>query len=303
MLTSNGYVLDESPARLAELETTPKRQHTDRDALWERLRRDGYLLLRGALDRDTVMDFRRYYFSETAPVDGYVEPADPVLGLAPEPPDGPPLESSGPTSEVARPGGVFDREKLHHVLFSTIVPGPEYAAFCTQPAVRGFFEWFLGGETFLHKRKIIRCTRPAEMGVGAATQAHYDLVYLREGTDRVLSCWIPIGDTPIERGGLTYLSGSHHRVLAEERDGTLPRPARSITADLPSLADKYDTQWMITDYAAGDMVVHSAYIMHAALDNVATDRVMRLSTDIRYQRADQPIDWRWQNHWHINDGL
>lgn len=30
---------------------------------------------------------------------------------------------------------------------------------------------------------------------------------------------------------------------------------------------------------------------------------MRLSTDIRYQRAADPIDWRWQEHWHHQDGL
>ena len=47
--------------------------------------------------------------------------------------------------------------------------------------VKGWFEWFLGGEPFLHKRKIIRQTAPGENGIGTATQAHYDLVYLRGG--------------------------------------------------------------------------------------------------------------------------
>lgn len=30
---------------------------------------------------------------------------------------------------------------------------------------------------------------------------------------------------------------------------------------------------------------------------------MRMSTDIRYQRRSEPIDWRWQEHWHSGDGL
>jgi hypothetical protein len=30
---------------------------------------------------------------------------------------------------------------------------------------------------------------------------------------------------------------------------------------------------------------------------------MRLSTDIRYQRTTDPIDWRWQEHWNDEDGL
>ena len=51
------------------------------------------------------------------------------------------------------------------------------------------------------------------------------------------------------------------------------------------------------------MVVHSAHIIHAGTDNKDPDGVMRLSTDIRYQRSSEPIDWRWQEHWHDQDGL
>jgi ectoine hydroxylase-related dioxygenase (phytanoyl-CoA dioxygenase family) len=117
----------------------------------------------------------------------------------------------------------------------------------------------------------------------------------------VLSAWIPLGDCPVSRGGLTYLERSHHRVLAEEAAGKLKRPAASITADLPALAEQYDANWLVTDYAAGDVVIHTAHMIHAALDNVSD--VTRLSTDIRYQRADEAVDARWQAHWHDKDWL
>lgn len=283
MLTSNGYRLDPAPRRLGELRPVPDGQRHDRGALWERLRRDGYLFLPGALDRDEVLAFRRYYFAELAGT-GLVAPGtDPAAGLAAD--------------------GPVDRQALRRVLFGRIVPGEAYRRFCTQPAIRDFYAWLLAGRTFLHRRKIIRHTQPGETGVGTATQAHYDLVYLREGTDRVLSSWVPLGDCPLALGGLVYLERSHHRVLAEEAAGTLRRPAASITADLPALADEYDARWLVADYAAGDMMVHSAHLIHAALDNVDPAGRLRLSTDIRYQRADQPIDWRWQQHWHDRDGL
>jgi len=261
VLTSNGYVLDER--RLGELSVVPEQERRDRSRLRERLQRDGYLFLTGLLDPQEVMAFRRYYF-----------------GLI---------------------GSVTERATYRKVLFDQIVPGAEYAAFCTQPALKGWFEWFLGGDPFLHKRKIIRQTAPGENGIGTATQAHYDLVYLRGGSDQVLSAWIPLGDCPVSRGGLTYLEGSHHRVLADEASGRLKRPAASMTADLPGLAEEYDASWLVTDYSAGDVVIHTAHTVHAALDNVSTD--MRLSTDIRYQRADDAIDGRWQHHWHDRDGL
>ena len=279
MLTSNGHVLDESAARLGALEPVPDAIRQDRDALWDRLRADGYLFLPGALDRATVREFRRFYFDQLR-----------VTGL-----------TRIGTDDLVGEGEV-DREKLRHILFRRIVPGPEYLAFCTQPAIRGWYEWFLGGAPFLHRRKLIRHTSPGEAGIGTATQAHYDLVYLREGTDRVLSSWIPLGDCATDRGGLIYLQDSHRAVLAEERAGGV-RPKGWITADLPELARRYDTRWLVADYAAGDMVIHSAYTIHAALDNVDPGGVMRLSTDIRYQRTDEPIDWRWQNDWHDHDGL
>ena len=247
--------------RVGELRVVPAAERGDLLGLRERLARDGYLFLTGLLDRAVVEEFREYYF-----------------GLI---------------------GAVADKASYRKVLFEQIVPGDEYASFCRQ--LKGWFGWFLGGEPFLHKRKIIRQTAPGENGIGTATQAHYDLVYLREGSDQVLSAWIPLGDCPVSQGGLTYLEGSHHRVLAEEAAGRLKRPAASMTADLPGLAEEYDANWLVADYRAGDVVVHTAHTVHAALDNVSED--MRLSTDIRYQRADDAIDARWQHHWHDRDGL
>lgn len=281
-LTSNGYRLDAAADRLGRLEPVPADERENRDALWARLRRDGYLYLQGFLDVEVVLAFRRFYFEALRDVG--------LLDRAAAPRDG-------------RDGsGVVDRAALRDVLFGTIVPSPEYQAFCTQPRVVDFFQWLYGDETFLHKRKILRHTRPGEAGVGTATQAHYDLVYLREGTDRLLSLWVPLGDTPLELGPLIYLERSHVPVAAQEAAGELLRAA-SITADLPSLAERYDARWLVTDFQAGDVMVHSPHIIHASLDNVDPGGRIRLSTDIRYQRAGDPIDWRWQQHWYDGDGL
>ena len=282
MITSNGYLLDERPERLGRLEPVPTALRDDKTALWDRLRRDGYLYLSDHLDPAVVRDFRAYYFGELAPT-GLVEP--------------------GRTDEGIDSRADVDLALTRRVLFDDVVPGDRYAALTSHPSIRGWFQWFLGDDVHLHKRRIIRHTRPGETGIGAATQAHYDLVYLREGTDRVLSMWIPLGDCTVENGGLAYLEGSHHRVMAQERAGTLQMPAASITADLPALADEYDSRWLINDYRAGDVMVHSAHIVHASTDNVDPVRRIRLSTDIRYQRVSDPIDWRWQEHWHEDDGL
>jgi hypothetical protein len=282
MITSNGYALDERPERLGRLEPVPMNLRTDKAALWDRMRRDGYLYLTQHLDPQVVRDFRAYYFDALAPT-----------GLIAE----------GGAAEGIDSGGEVDRALTRSILFDDVVPGERYASLTSHPEILDWFEWFLDDDVHLHKRRILRHTRPGESGIGTATQAHYDLVYLREGTDRVLSMWIPLGDCAVERGGLAYLEGSHHRVMAQERAGTLKMPAASITADLPALADEYDARWLLADYRAGDVVVHSAHIVHASTDNVDPDGRIRLSTDIRYQRLSEPIDWRWQEHWFDGDGL
>lgn len=276
VLTSNGYVLDERPDRLGWLESVPPEETTSRRALLRRLGRDGYLFLPGFLDPRVVEAFRDYYFDTLAPA-----------GLRP----------------VDDGSGDPDPATLRQILFSSVVPGREYDALCQHPVIKQWFAWLLADDVHLHKRKILRHIRPGEAGIGTATQAHYDLVYLREGTDRVLSMWIPLGDCPIERGGLVYLEGSHHRIRIEEREGRLKRPAKSLTADLPALADEYDARWLRADYRAGDVVVHCSQIVHAALDNCDATQAVRLSTDIRYQRKNETIDARWQNHWADTDGL
>ena len=276
MLTSNGYVLDEQPDRLGWLEPVPEVERSSRPDLIGRLDRDGYLYLPGFLDPAVVEDFRAYYFTVLKPA-----------GL----------------DQRQRHDVPLDLGLLRQILFEEIVPGSPYEALCRHPVIAEWFRWLLAEVVHLHKRKIIRHVRPGEVGVGTATQAHYDLVYLREGTDRVLSMWIPLGDCPLERGGLVYLQGSHHRVRREESEGRLQRPAASITADLPKLADDQGARWLRANYRAGDVVVHCSQIIHAALDNVDSDDTVRLSTDIRYQRTTESIDKRWQQHWVDTDGL
>lgn len=281
-LTSNGYRLELTPERWGALDAVTAAERGDRDALWTRLQRDGYLHLPGLLDREAVLNFRRYYFEKLAAT-GLTEP--------------------GRASLDGRDSGrAVDRATMRRTLFGEIVPGTEYERFCTQPALRGWFDWMYAEESFLHRRRILRHVRPGETGIGTATHAHYDLVYIREGTDQLLSAWIPLGDVPLERGPLIYLEGTHGDYLRAEGRGE-QLPPQGITADLPTLADKLNRRWLGTDFRAGDVMIHSPYLVHASLDNVDRGGMLRLSTDIRYQRTSDPIDWRWQDHWHDRDGL
>jgi len=151
------------------------------------------------------------------------------------------------------------------------------------------------------------------------TGGHYDLIYLRGGTEHICTSWIPIGDTPVEIGGLIYLEGSDawgRKLEAEfkEKNKDLP-PEERVSAynknmktgwlylDLATLADEVNARWLVADYEAGDMLVHSPYMIHASTMNIDPQKHIRLSTDIRYQLVRDEIDVRWSNHWSFDDML
>jgi ectoine hydroxylase-related dioxygenase (phytanoyl-CoA dioxygenase family) len=192
-----------------------------------------------------------------------------------------------------------------------------YESFCLHPKLVRFLDAFLEGPSYLHKRKIIRHTKPGDK---SATGAHYDLIYLRAGTDRFCTVWIPIGDCPVEMGGLVYLEGSDAKGRELEAEFTRKHadlsPQERISAynknmsregwiskDLPALAQRFGSRWLIADYQAGDIMLHSPYMIHAATTNQDSQGRLRLSTDIRFQNVRDEIDARWGNHWTLEDML
>ncbi len=122
-------------------------------------------------------------------------------------------------------------------------------------------------------------------------------------------------------GGLTYLEGSHaigaaHGGPSSSKDNADLSPEERISAynrnmteggwvskDLPDMAERFNTRWLIADYEAGDVVLHSPFMIHASTTNQSAGRRIRLSTDIRYQNVDDEIDARWSNHWSLDDML
>ena len=293
-LEANGKVLSKAPNRLGYL--SPTQPSVGIEAVRHLYATQGYVWLKGLLPRGDVVDFRGWVLSHLSE-SGLLKPrTDPSLGIASD--------------------DAFDRQLADRRLMS-LVRSTAYEGFCAQPRMSRLMDEFVGGLSYLHKRKIMRFTLP---GTAVATPAHYDLVYLRGGTSRVVTAWIPLGDVSIDMGGLIYLEGSHAVGAAMEaqfaRDNAELTPEERISAynrnmseggwvskDLPQMAERFDTRWLMADYEAGDVVLHSPYMIHASTTNQSLDGLIRLSTDIRYQNVDDEIDARWGYHWSLDDML
>ena len=72
-----------------------------------------------------------------------------------------------------------------------------------------------------------------------------------------------------------------------DRDQT---PGHFIS-DPVAITETYGGQWRTTSFRAGDLLILTMFTMHTSTKN-QSDR-WRLSSDIRFQPAQDPVDARW----------
>ncbi len=281
-LTSNGVALPADDRHVAPLtDSTPLLG--DADALRARYRADGYLYLRGVIAPETLRRMRRSYFSR-------FDPAYLADGTIPD--DG--------IFSGRRPRSLPAHGLAGHPAYA-MVRASEWERFVSMPALASLAATVLGGPVRRLPRTILRHFDRSEP---RASRAHTDYSYLDLGSDELLTMWIPIGDCPVESGGLVYLEGSH-RLGPEHLDPLRvvtdrPTDRRPISHDLAWVSDQLGRRWLWADYCAGDIAIHSPHMVHASLDTT-TER-MRLSADVRFLRDDRPIDPRWLRPWSGDDG-
>ena len=253
------------------------------EALQGRMREDGYLFIRGFFRREDVLSARRTVVARLLAC-GMLEPGtDPMQAVARR------EKHRNSPHDLAK-----DNAELDSLLYRGRIMDFYRGLFMEE--VRHFdFTWF-------------RAVLP-----GHGTKPHCDVVYMGRGTrDRLYTAWVPIGDVPLEVGGLMILEGSHKqqerlrayldldvdayctngRHAEEIESGRLMWERNGTLSNNPvSLREKLGGRWLTTAFRAGDLLTFPMQTVHASLDN-PSDRV-RLSSDSRYQPASEPADERW----------
>jgi ectoine hydroxylase-related dioxygenase (phytanoyl-CoA dioxygenase family) len=122
------------------------------------------------------------------------------------------------------------------------------------------------------------------------------------GTQRLYTAWTPLGDVPFSDGPLAVLEGSHqfegllstYGKLDVDRDKDHnPYVGGWLTKDPGSVHSTYGGRWLTTEFQPGDVLIFGMFTLHCSLDNTNADQRIRLSTDSRYQLAEEPADERW----------
>ncbi len=242
----------------------------DTSALHNRMAEDGYLLIRGLIDRDKVLRARQTILDYMAQR-GALVPGEPVLeGVMPK---------SGRTVPMMGRRGI-----THHDDLNAVFEGDElfnfFERYFAEPATTFDYKWLRG------------------VGNEQFTGAHYDIVYMGRGSQRLHTCWIPFDDLPVEKGTLAMCVGSHHDPGFEKLRQTYGRMDVDrdhvqgwFTEDPLEITQKFGGRWQTTRFQAGDVMIFGMYTMHASTTNV-TNRY-RISADVRFQPASDPIDPRW----------
>lgn len=133
---------------------------------------------------------------------------------------------------------------------------------------------------------------------GRASPMHIDHPYMNRGTDKLVTCWSPIGPVNIDEGSLYILEDSHNwndirqQFEGLDVDNDKSRPGHIETEPL-ELVSKKKSRFLTTSFSPGDCLIFGMFAVHGSFDNNSTLGRIRLSCDTRFQPLDQPMDPRF----------
>jgi ectoine hydroxylase-related dioxygenase (phytanoyl-CoA dioxygenase family) len=151
----------------------------------EAIRRNGFAVLRGALDPGWIADHREALRAYVEPRLGALAPESRAVGAS----------ASAPT-------------------FSIADAPPAVASFVTDPALAALAAALLGAPAV----RLLHFCGFFKPPSGAPTPWHRDLDFIPLATDQVVSAWLPLVPVDAEMGLLAFAAGSHRSEAAAEPD-------------------------------------------------------------------------------------
>ena len=236
---------------------------SDPEGLRARARDEGYLFFKGLLPAVPLLELRRQIL-EILDCSGLLNPR---AGLMEGKMDLKQIAQSVPfvgcTEDVYRE--VQRLESFHRLSH--------------HPELLRIYELLFGAPVLPHPRNIARVLFPGPQA--RATPPHQDHPHV-QGSFQTWTAWFPLGDCPVELGGLSVLKGSHHTGILDVKEA---EGAGGLECILPDT----ESAWLQTDFEMGDVLTFLSTNVHRGLPNQLDDRV-RISCDFRYQPLSEPIE-------------
>ncbi|GKT44392.1 uncharacterized protein ColSpa_11545 [Colletotrichum spaethianum] len=267
------------------------------------------------LSREDVLSARESYFKSLAP-SGVTKPGtslrDGIFDDAKSPEDYPGIGAG--SVKNAAPGetdksAIFTSAalKAHTEDWYAGSEDGTVQGFCNHPILHDFISRFTlwGDNTLTVKRTLLRNNTPGNKAIGV----HYDQSFMRYGEPTSVTAWVPIGDVRLEGGGLIYMQDGEKLGEEIENEFTAKAKAAGMSEDETKNAfnanmmttgflsegpadfgRRYGKKWLVSAYEAGDVVFHSAHMIHASTKNHDPEGRIRLGTDLRFVDKSRPWD-------------
>jgi hypothetical protein len=217
----------------------------------------GYLFFRGLLPASDVLALRRRVLDACHDL-GWLHEAAPID-------DG-----------VVAPGvriGAYDETWVR--LQCDVVARQEFVLVREHPEILAVLEQVFGGPVRSGRGDTCRVFSPGCPEL--TTLPHQDHFYVR-GATALWTVWVPLGDCPVELGGLVVVPGSHAAGLQSHAGDGAGRQGVDVGPEVV---------WACADYRCGDVLMFNSLTLHRALDNRSADR-LRVSADFRYEPETSP---------------
>lgn len=246
----------------------------DPQALRTRLNREGHVLIRKVVPRTVALAARLEVLERLHAVDEIQDPVE--AGIA---------------------TGTSRRRVLESDLgafWRSVSQGPLLRAATHGQPMQATMDLLIGEAAVAHDYLFLRPTV-----VGRSTSLHYDRPFFARGSERIYTAWLALGDVALDQGPLMVLEGSNrftdlleevHEVDYQSNDS----PTVQILSDTAQFAHERGARLLTTQFQAGDLVVFDMLTMHGTLDNHCKTGQIRLTCDVRWQPAADPMDPRYR---------
>ena len=282
-LTCNAREIDTSPDYFGWLCDSTSLLEDD-IALRERMQHDGYLYLPGFLDPSDIQ-IARQVICEILADDGKL---DPMFDR---------------NQAIAIPGSDM---RLRMDISNQTGAQAFLDRILSSDRIMNFYERLLGGPAKHYKCMWLRTMTKKN---GAAP--HCDIVFFGRGTRQLYTAWIPLGDIPLNLGGLFLFEGSHKNehlrstycamdidVVCTNKEN---KPQMNVAGypgtgtlsmDTAKLQQDLNCRLLTApEYKIGDLLTFTAYTVHGSFNNMTPE--IRLSVDSRFQLEREPVDERY----------
>lgn len=260
------------PAGLGEFRDSTELM-ADSSAMQTRMAEDGYLFLRGVIGPSPIAMARHEVFCRLADVGEICEP--PRDGIF--------------TGQSHRPENPSDRGAF----WQSVSEGPALRRATHGPEIQYVLDTLFGeparGYDFIFLRPGV---------VGRFTFLHYDLPFFSRGTKNVITAWTAIGDIPTTEGPLFVLENSHRfddliEPIQQIDYNSKESPQVQMMDDAVNFARSRGSRLLTANFDPGDVILFGMTTMHGSFDNCSPINRTRLSVDVRWQPASEPIDDRY----------